>query len=343
MPRPNGSYRSLESALEAVRVHSSKSYSWLGQRALSLPSVVAKAVEGDAARDYLRHALQQHLYRRWYRLGGTASADAADAGTHAIALPTPFLAALSKANLGRGPYESGWHVHAIDGDFIVVQRDGLLLWARPDEIVSVDGATPNLAAPVAVHLPKELLRALPGFYLALGDNELPPPGKEPIVRLYWNIPVNAAPLLMESVTTKLNEAGVPFRCKMMSAPDAYVCCDAAVLYIPKRYYTFVEELIVAIHRGLRTSMGDVVPALTKQLAPGLGLAEDPGNGDSFGMHRCDLVAEGIIRAREHRQRSMRKRLTSVITCFNEAGIDCNHPYLNPGSVDIYPSFGYSTR
>jgi hypothetical protein len=343
MPGSDRAYRTLTSALEAVRVHSPTSYSWLGHRTPPLPSVVGKVIKADAARDYLRHTLQQRLYRQWYRLGAPASADALDPGARPTALPTPFLAALSKANCGTGPHESGWQVHAIDGDLIVIQRDGLRLWARPDDIASTDGTTPSLATPITVHLPKELLRASPGFYLALGDKELPPPGREPIVRLYWNISVNAAPHLMESVTSKLNEAGVPFRCKMISAPDTYARCDAAVLYLPKRCYPSAEEILAAIHHGLRADIGDAVPALTKQLAPGLGLAEDPGDGNSFGMHRCDLVAEGIIRAREHRLRSVQKRLAIVLTCFSEAGIDGDHPYLNPGSVDTYSAFDCSTR
>ena len=39
-----------------------------------------------------------------------------------------------------------------------------------------------------------------------------------------------------------------------------------------------------------------VPAFTKHLAPGLGFAEDPGTiRDSFGTHRCRLLAEGTLR------------------------------------------------
>ena len=336
-------YRTLASAIEAVRVHPPASYSWLGHRTPPLPSAVGKAVKINAARDYLRHTLQQCLYRQWYCLGAPAPADALNPSAHPSALPTPFLAALSKANCGTGPLESGWRVHAIDGNLIVIQRDGLLVWARPNDIASIDCTTPNLGTSITVHLPKELLRSSPGFYLALGNKELPPPGAEPIVRLYWNVSVNAAPHLMKSVTTKLNEAGVPFRCKMISAPDAYARCDAAVLYLPKRCYLSTRDIVAAIHHEMQADIDDAVPALTKQLAPGLGLAEDPGDGNSFGMHRCDLVAEGIIRARERQLRSIQKRLAVVLACFIEAGLDGARPYLNPESVDMYSAFECSTR
>jgi hypothetical protein len=231
----------------------------------------------------------------------------------------------------------------VEEGHVVLQRQGLLVWARPAEIATTGGATAKRGTPVTVHLPKERLCGSPGFYVALGNNELPQPRSEPILRLYWNIRANAAPRLMRDATTKLNNAEIPFRLKMVSDPGGYPRCDAAVLYLPKRFYLGAAGIVSSLHHESRDDIGDAVPALTKQLAPGLGLAEDPGDGDSFGMHRCRLVAEGIIRAHEYGMRSIQKRIAAVVTCFTEAGIDGDYPYLNPGSVDGYPPLKRPTR
>ena len=57
--------------------------------------------------------------------------------------------------------------------------------------------------------------------------------------------------------------------------------------------------------------------MTKALAPGLGIAEDPGEGNSFGLHRCGLIAEGLLRAREAGQASPSRRLATVIDCLEQ--------------------------
>ena len=78
-----------------------------------------------------------------------------------------------------------------------------------------------------------------------------------------------------------------------------------------------------------------VPTFTKPLARGLGLAEDPGQGESFGQNRCRLLAEGLIRAHEQRVRSLDARLQVVLDCYAAAGVRLDRPYLNAGSADDY--------
>jgi hypothetical protein len=335
-------YRALlASALAAVRVHSPTSFSWFGHQNPSLPRIIGKAINRDEARAYLQHVLQLHLYNHLYCPGAATPADDLLASGGRSQAPTPFLTALSAANTGRGSREPGWRVHALDeGDRIVVERHGLRLWIQHDEICLPGSSRPGPGTPLTILLPKELLKLSPGFYVALGDEGLPPPGAEPVVRLYWNLAADGAPRLIRSATTQLNAARIPFRLKVLDDPERYTRCDAAVLYLPKRCYPAVAEVLTALHQELRDGLlGATTPAFTKQLAPGLALAEDPGEGDSFGMHRCRLLAEGIIQAREHGRRSNDERLAAVIACFAEAGIACDKPYLSPGSDDIYSLSG----
>jgi hypothetical protein len=85
----------------------------------------------------------------------------------------------------------------------------------------------------------------------------------------------------------------------------------------------------------------LTPALTKTLAPGLGLAEDPGGQESFGTHRCLALAEGMVRAYERSASTPEARLEAVAESFDDAGLRLEAPFLNPGSSDRYTLSGVS--
>ena len=324
--------------LAAVRIHSAMSYSWFGQRNPQLPKRVRLAISPADAREYLLYALQQQLYHHFYCPGSAVPATVADFDGRRALARTEFVGELSAANAGTGSSDRGWWVHAVDGDLIVVERQGLRLWLDLDQLCETGGNEPEPGSLVSIRLPKELLKRSPGFYLSLGNEGLAPRRTDPLVRLYWNVVADAAPRLVASMTVQLNRAHIPFRLKVIDDPDGYSRCDAAVLYVPKRCYAAVVDVATDVSRGLRASLLAGTPAFTKPLAPGVALAEDPGTGDSFGMHRCRLFAEGIVRAYEEKRRSPTARLGSVIDSFAAAGINCDEPFLNPGSTDTYPVF-----
>jgi hypothetical protein len=143
---------------------------------------------------------------------------------------------------------------------------------------------------------------------------------------------------VREATSALNQANLPFRLKVVNDPAGFTRCDAAVVYIQKREYEGAAEVLGRIYREISDSLKESQPALTKALAPGVGLAEDPGPSDSFGMHRCRLVAEGMVRAHEQGKSSVDERLGTVADRFAEVGIDPGKPYLNPSSSDDYVSW-----
>jgi HopA1 effector protein family len=71
----------------------------------------------------------------------------------------------------------------------------------------------------------------------------------------------------------------------------------------------------------------------------LGLAEDPGDGQSFGMHRAALLARAAVRAHELGCTSAPERAAVVSETFDEQGLDVDRPYLNAGSTDHYGLVG----
>ena len=74
--------------------------------------------------------------------------------------------------------------------------------------------------------------------------------------------------------------------------------------------------------------------MTLPLAPGLAFAEDPGGGESFGAHRCLLLAEAAVTAAERGLGAPEDRLEVVRERFAEAGTTLDAPYLgsSPGGA-----------
>ncbi|HXN36564.1 MAG TPA: T3SS effector HopA1 family protein, partial [Solirubrobacteraceae bacterium] len=89
------------------------------------------------------------------------------------------------------------------------------------------------------------------------------------------------------------------------------------------------------YAALASELRPATPAFTKQLAPGLGLAEDPGDGQSFGMHRTLLLARAAVRAHELECFSDESREAVLSETFAEQGLDLDRPYLSAGSSDSY--------
>jgi class II lanthipeptide synthase len=325
-------YRQLVAeALRSVRISSPTRFHWHGASGPVLPPDVESAMEPETARRYLVHTLQAHFYASFY-CPGAARPRRPEAYLQPQLGFTPFLQSLSSANAGTGSREPGWLVVRRDDDGqVVVVRDGLTLWARPEEVAG--SAEPGAA--VSVLLPKELFRLSPGFYMALGDAALDSEATT-IVRFYWNLRREGAAVLMAMLTAAFNQEALGFRLKVLNHPEGYSRCDAAVLYVSRRDYGRAADIVAATYPAIACHLKPAIPALTKPLAEGLGLAEDPGPaGDSFGMHRCRLLADAVVRAHERGTGSAQASPEDVEARFGEEGISLDRPYLNPGSADDY--------
>jgi len=77
------------------------------------------------------------------------------------------------------------------------------------------------------------------------------------------------------------------------------------------------------------------PLFTRPLAAGLALAEEPYTGESFGMQRCRILAEGLLSAHARGLRDEASRLEEVERHFAAYGLTLEAPYLNPRSIDQY--------
>ena len=321
----------VEGALEALRIDTPTSYTWYGEQSPPLPPDVVAEMGEDTARDFLCDRLQSQLYTNFYCSGQAVPAQRERMTIARPGAASLFTDSLSRANTGTGSRESGWKVVREEDDGrLVVYRNGLSLWARPAEVRG-DELSPG--SEVSVTLPPELLRLSPGFYMALGNEELDV--EESLVRHYWHLDSHGGVALVAAATRVFNQARLPFRLKVLIDPDGYSRCDAGVLYTPRRLQAEVSSLLPPLQATVAEHLRPGTPAFTKRLADGLGVAEDPPGPDSFGMHRCRLLADAMARAFELELETTAERLELVERHFDEHEVGFDHPYLNAGSVDEY--------
>ncbi len=239
-------------------------------------------------------------------------------------LARDFVARLSNANCGVGA-DHEWRVAAVEEDGrVVVEEDGLLLWVDPQP-----GATPGET--MMVRFPKEYRALYPGHYVAIGDADC---GSLPgAVRLYWNVEVQGAEPLVGSVSQRFNRARVPFRLKILSDPAGYGRSDAAILYLPADAHAEGAGLIREVYRDVSSRLRPVVSAYVLQLAPGLGLAENPGDRTSYGQHRSRLLVPILYDALP-----MEDPLEAIAAALKRIGYPPERFHLSPGSSESYQAF-----
>jgi hypothetical protein len=152
---------------------------------------------------------------------------------------------------------------------------------------------------------------------------------ESVVRAYWNVSADGAPELVAGLASRLNERRAQFRLKVADHPFRFMRCDAAVLYLPGDAFPALREPLREVAAALGPRLGPELPAFTLELAPGVGLAEDSRDGQSFGARRCQLLADGILRAHEQGITATAAQVDAVAERFAEDGVQIDAPYLEP--------------
>jgi hypothetical protein len=185
--------------------------------------------------------------------------------------------------------------------------------------------SPRLPARVAQAMSARATRD----HLACADRPMDTARSRRIVRLYWNLRADGAAPFVAAGTRLLNRAGAAFRLKVLNRPDAFTRCDAAVVYLARDDYPALADLLLALHAEVGGFLSPRTPVFTAELAPGLGLAEDPGTAESFGEHRCRLLADAFVRSHESGWTDDAATLAAVEARFARDGVDLDAPHLSP--------------
>jgi hypothetical protein len=280
--------------------------------------------------------LHHQLYYQGYcgRFAGTLRA-APRSGPPAA----PLTAALAAANPGAPRLDPGWRVVGPGpGGQTWLQKEGLghTAWAGAWVTSAALDRAPQPGDPAELFWPHESWLLQPGVYFAFGAAIPDSVADAHWLRFYWHSPPAAAPRLLAVLVQALNRFQVPFRCKCPAHAPHYDRRDALVLSISRRDYRLAAQLVARIHAEFQEELDADTPLFTRRLAPGLALAEDPGTAESFGQHRCRLLAEALWQAYEQQIPPGAARLQAVLAYFAQAGIDPQRPHLNAGTHEDYP-------
>ncbi|QSJ19975.1 hypothetical protein JYQ62_15435 [Nostoc sp. UHCC 0702] len=344
----------LEDIVQKVEIKSDFSIHHPDYKLLELPVEAVERFQklpASMQQKYLSLQLRTFLYGIYYN-GSMQSALALDGEGNGLALnlenntflgvDVGFYERLHKSNCGEGYFDSGWSVIKEEPDgSLVVSNGGLRLHIqRNKHLKSIEKAA-LIGDSVAIRLPKNRIQN--GFYMAVGNGGFTrfqdTKNQSLTVRIYFNLTPEGAVVVMESLTQHLNELAIPFSFKVLYNPKEYERYDSGVLYFDKSDYEVVSQVLQVIYREKKVHFHSEIPLFTMQLAPGLGLAEEPElkfvEKESFGMNRCQIVANGLLKAWYQRNDSPEGRMQTICEQFSTLKIDLQRVYLNANSEDIY--------
>ncbi|MDF5714041.1 MAG: T3SS effector HopA1 family protein [Rhizonema sp. NSF051] len=351
-------FDTLQDIVSNVQIHSNFCISHPNYKPFELPDEVVARFQQmpvDIQNKYFGLQLRSFLYGIYYNGSMRASlapdADSAGLALHQdlenntrLGVDIAFYEKLHSCNRGRGYFDPGWCVVRLESDgTLAVTKDGLTLHIEPEKHLQLAEQSAVVGELVAIRMPRNFVQS--GFYMAVsnvGRRTYTHPNREPqpqIVRIYFNFSPEGAAAVMDSLTRQLNDVFIPFTFKTLYNPGEYKRYDSGVLYFEKSNYKAVRQVLESVYALSKAHFHTDIPLFTKFLAPGLGLAEEPDSKfaeqESFGMNRCQIIANGLLEAWHSLDDSAERRMTFILKQFSLLGVELLRSYLNANSVDIY--------
>lgn len=350
---------SLQDIVSNLQIQSNFYISHPAYKPLELPvEMVARfqQIPLNLQNKYLSLQLQSFLYGIYYNgsLRSTLAPEANSVGLPPhqnlenntfLGIDMEFYERLHQSNSGKGYFDPGWFVLRQESDgSLAVTKGGLTLHIERDS-ANADSFASRYLQPaeqsasvgdlVAIRMPRNLVQN--GFYMAVSDvgSDISPH----TVRVYFNLSHEGAVAVMGSLTRQLNKTIIPFTFKVLYNPSDYERYDSGVLYFERSNYEVVRQVLRSVYAENQLYFRTEIPLFTKLLAPGLAIAEEPDckftAQESFGMNRCQIVANGLLEARQKGDESPESRMVCIRQHFSVLGINWQRSYLNANSEDIY--------
>lgn len=344
---------SLEDIVCNVQIQSNFCISHPNYIPLELPDeVAAKLAKLPIATQhkYLRLQLRSFLQGIYYRgdlktfLANDPSSDERSSSPtlendRTIGFNKELFDKLHKSNCGEGYFERGWLVVAEESENILFSsKNELTLEIERDRYLHPSERSATIGDVIAIKMPRNLVEQ--GYYIAVGNaGPAYADDRSQTVNIYFNLSSEGAVPITTSLTQQLNELKIPFTFKILYDPDDYGRYDSGVLNFERDKYSVVRPILQTIYQENKSYFGKDIPLLTKYLAPGLSLAEEPDNleapQDSFGKNRYQLLANALVESWQQNNNFPEERINRISQHFWAVGIDINCPYLSPNSKDIY--------
>jgi hypothetical protein len=151
------------------------------------------------------------------------------------------------------------------------------------------------------------------------------------VRLYFNLTPEVMPFFINRIGQVANRLKVPIRLKCLSEPALFTMRrDNTVCYLPLHLLTYLEAALGNAVKEVRDALINEVPLFTKKLIPGVGYAESPLSGASFGFDRSLILAKALEECLSS-AKGPRQLYRPLVECLLKSGLDHRRPHRNPGS------------
>jgi hypothetical protein len=191
---------------------------------------------------------------------------------------------------------------------------------------------------VAIAMPKNLLTD--DRYIVVSDRGRPQ--NSPFSNFYFHIPAATATLLLTQLAQGLNQAELLFELALLLDEADYPRRDAAILRIDRSAYAAAEVVLRSVYLELEKTAIAPTPLGTKQLAPGVAVAEVATLEQNFGAVLWGAVAKGLARSWGERAELADQRWQSMRTELAAVGIDTASTHrittdasIAKGEIDIY--------
>lgn len=247
--------------------------------------------------------------------------------------PTDMTAYLANANKTKDIFSHNWLIEQVNSqDLVTIKKDDKKrnIWSGDFVTTNAVEGSPKQGDIVSVFERREHNSS--GYYFAYGETDSWDFELSNIIRFYWNLKQSGAIQLMELITHSFNRFQIPFRYKCGNQTTMYNRIDSAVLYVNKPSYRITRVLLEEILPSITDHLLSDTPLFTKKLADGLGFAEEPGTGESFGMYRCQILAKSIYNTWLSGDIN---RITSVLKELENHGVNGKYPYLCHTQRDNY--------
>ncbi|HXE78962.1 MAG TPA: T3SS effector HopA1 family protein [Rhodanobacter sp.] len=209
--------------------------------------------------------------------------------------PPDLVEMLRTAHAGYGVWEDGWRVEHVGsrGQAIVRRGSHVCLLELSDYAPATRrGLLPRPGDVVSAVSRRDRVEPRDGWWRAAGPAWSWARAPRGTVRLYFAAGISVLPELVGALTGMLANDPSPWMLKCATDPEQYARADAVIAYLgPRALERHAMQIVALVESCSSRELGDT-PPLTLPVVRGLAAAVDPGGDESFGVHRCRLVAEG---------------------------------------------------
>lgn len=320
----------LEVALIASAVNfGRKSVSWFSER---IGGTQRRHDRADLGGEDIVRLLTQALYSYYYSVSGPRLIAEVES-LRQQAANNDITSALVAANPSTGRWEGGWVLRGETRHkaILTVEKDGLTLSVEKERVREArQHAVAFQPEHVEVQTPHHSMNRSTGFYVAHSDADFDYDAR--VSRFYINCRPEDAPAVLFRTISLLNELAVPFDIKVAKNARQFYRSDVVVLYVYQDHLSHIWRDLGAMIGSLPFPLRDSLPAMVRRMAPGVGLAEDPADGQSFGLSRCRMIATGLVRVRDP---DVEARLHAIEAEFAAHGTDLDCPYAISAQRPVY--------